>query len=279
MKEQISNNEWILLSSYLDGELAPSQKARVEKMLQTRPELARAYRSLTDTRAVLRSMPRRRAPRNFTLTQAMLPRPIKIPTIVPVLRLSSAVVAILAVVLFGYQLLPGASQAMNLAAAPKAADQTMNSEIASSMAAAATSAPAPGEEAPIITWNSSPATGLGGGGSGGGSDVAPDTRSLGQQPPEETPTQQPTAEASILSVAPEQPSGSGPILGIQPTESQGKELDQTYQNALPQVESNPVPRATQAPRITLLIYIAGALAVLAISLLVAATLIYRNAKR
>ncbi len=295
MKEQISNQEWILLSSYLDGELAPRQKARVERLLQTKPELARAYKNLADTRAVLRSTPHRKAPRNFTLTQAMLPQPIKIPRIVPVLRLSSAVAAILAVVLFGYQLLPGLSGAMVPLSAAKSAGEAPQEMLNSPMAAIpAATAPAAGGEAPIITWgegSAPPVAGLSAnsaessanclsGCGGGGVEPPPEARSFSQQVPGETPTPETTPEAGILSVAPDEPAAknNGMILGVRPTEDQGKELDQSYTSVLPQVSADQpasVPESQPAwPGVAL--FIAGALAVLAIGLLAAAILIYRN---
>jgi hypothetical protein len=59
------------LSAYLDGQLSPSDSARLESRLQSDPELASAYDDLRVTRGILQKLPSRRAPRNFTLTRKM----------------------------------------------------------------------------------------------------------------------------------------------------------------------------------------------------------------
>jgi hypothetical protein len=68
MKNEFSNRDLELLSAYLDQELNPKEKARVEAHLQTSPQLRRILGELHQNRAALRSLPRLRAPRNFTLT-------------------------------------------------------------------------------------------------------------------------------------------------------------------------------------------------------------------
>src|SRR5687768_11802266 len=60
------------LSAYLDGQLSPSDSARLESHLHSDPELASAYDELRSTRGILRKLPSRRAPRNFTLTRKMV---------------------------------------------------------------------------------------------------------------------------------------------------------------------------------------------------------------
>jgi hypothetical protein len=59
------------LSAYLDGQLSPSDSARLESRLQSDPELASVYEDLRSTRSIFRRLPSRRAPRNFTLTRKM----------------------------------------------------------------------------------------------------------------------------------------------------------------------------------------------------------------
>ena len=64
------------LSAYLDGQLGPAELARMESRLQHEPDLESALGGLRSTRAVLRGMVVRKAPRNFTLTHALVrPRP------------------------------------------------------------------------------------------------------------------------------------------------------------------------------------------------------------
>ncbi len=59
------------LSAYLDNELQARERASLEVELKRRPELRRALSELRQTRALLRTQPRMRAPRNFTLSPAM----------------------------------------------------------------------------------------------------------------------------------------------------------------------------------------------------------------
>jgi anti-sigma factor RsiW len=60
------------LSSYLDGELSPKERARLEARLASDPRLQEALDELRDTVQLLRALPRVRAPRNFLLTREMV---------------------------------------------------------------------------------------------------------------------------------------------------------------------------------------------------------------
>lgn len=155
---QLSPQEWQLLSAYLDGQVSSDERSQIEKKLASEDAFRRAIEELRHTRIVIRSMPRRRAPRNFTLTPEMV-------TIrrrqgwFPVLRFSSAFAALASVVLFALQLLPGVITGGAVpAAAPAAMEFTAAQEPA-------------GTEPPMIYWGGPPVTsakGMGGGGSGGG---------------------------------------------------------------------------------------------------------------
>lgn len=77
-KRMISPHDLELLSAYLDHQLPPDQQARLETRLQQEPDLQSEYEALRRVQRMVRSLPRRRAPRNFTLTPAMVgvrPRP------------------------------------------------------------------------------------------------------------------------------------------------------------------------------------------------------------
>ncbi len=67
------------LSAYLDNQLPLAQRARLEARLRSDPGLQVELEGLRRTRLMLRRLPHRRAPRNFTLTPAMVgvsrPRP------------------------------------------------------------------------------------------------------------------------------------------------------------------------------------------------------------
>ncbi len=60
------------LSAYLDGQLSPSESARMESRINSDTELASAFNDLRAARGILRKLPARKAPRNFTLTRQMV---------------------------------------------------------------------------------------------------------------------------------------------------------------------------------------------------------------
>ena len=59
------------LTAYLDGQLDSAHRQRLESRLGSEPELKATLDALRESRAVLRRLPQRRAPRNFTLTPKM----------------------------------------------------------------------------------------------------------------------------------------------------------------------------------------------------------------
>lgn len=83
------------LSAYLDGQLKPSEKARLESRLQSDPELASILKELRQTRGLLRQLPKRRAPRNFTLTPKMVGQKPPLPRTYPVFRLATVLATLL----------------------------------------------------------------------------------------------------------------------------------------------------------------------------------------
>ncbi len=98
MKAAVSPHDLEILSAYLDRQLKPAEHARLQARLEKETELAAALESLRNTRRMLRSLPRARAPHNFTLTPAMAGiRPAQ-PAFLPGLRLASVLAAALLVV-------------------------------------------------------------------------------------------------------------------------------------------------------------------------------------
>jgi hypothetical protein len=100
MTKQISTRDWEALSAFLDGQLAPKDQRRLEARLESSPELQHALKDLERTRTMLRSQPKMRAPRNFTLTTQMVEkytpaRPVS--RAYPVFRLASAFASLLLV--------------------------------------------------------------------------------------------------------------------------------------------------------------------------------------
>ena len=88
------------LSTYLDGQLTGSERDRLELRLQAEIELRTALEELRRTRAILRSAPTLRAPRNYTLKPDMVKFRQKTPRAYPILRLASALASLLFVLAF-----------------------------------------------------------------------------------------------------------------------------------------------------------------------------------
>lgn len=83
------------LSAYLDGQLNESEAAQVEARLQSDPELDSILNNLRATRSLLRKLPARKAPRNFTLTRKMVGLKPPLPRTYPLLRLATTFAALL----------------------------------------------------------------------------------------------------------------------------------------------------------------------------------------
>jgi anti-sigma factor RsiW len=148
------------LSAYLDGQLSPSESTRLEKTIRSDENLAAALKDLRHTRALLQRTPRRRAPRNFTLTPKMAGIRAPIPRLVPVFSWASAVAMLLFIFTLGTSLIGqlsfGATAPM-LAAAPSSglgggppAAATMMAPANAAPATAAPAAPAPATAAPVL---------------------------------------------------------------------------------------------------------------------------------
>ncbi|MBI3176254.1 MAG: hypothetical protein HYZ25_21220 [Chloroflexi bacterium] len=75
-----------LLSAYLDGQLSQADSARLESRLKADPDLRAVMDDLSQSRTLLRKLPQRRAPRNFTLTPKMAGVKAPLPRAVPALR-------------------------------------------------------------------------------------------------------------------------------------------------------------------------------------------------
>ena len=90
-----------LLSAYLDGELKSSDSTRLEARLKTDLELVSALNDLRATRTLLRKLPSRKAPRNFTLTRKMVGLNPPLPRTYPIFRFATALATLLFFFSFG----------------------------------------------------------------------------------------------------------------------------------------------------------------------------------
>ncbi len=90
-----------LLSSYFDGQLTPSDSARLESRLKSDGQLASTLDDLRAARTLLRQLPKRRAPRNFTLTRKMVGLNPPLPRSYPAFRFATVVATLLFFFTFG----------------------------------------------------------------------------------------------------------------------------------------------------------------------------------
>ncbi len=100
MKKTISPRDLELLSEYLDGRLDASGRAKLEARLKSNAELAETLHDLSQTRAMLRSLPRRKAPRSFKLTPQIagqMPSKRAAPRLYPAFQFASVLASLLLV--------------------------------------------------------------------------------------------------------------------------------------------------------------------------------------
>ena len=93
-----------LLSSYLDGQLSTADSARLEARLRTDPDLRSVLQDLRSARSLLRQLPMRKAPRNFTLTPKMVGKNPPLPRSYPVFRFAATLASVLLFFTFGLNL-------------------------------------------------------------------------------------------------------------------------------------------------------------------------------
>jgi len=119
------------LTAYLDGALTPAERRRFERLLASDEGLRASLEEQRLIKATLHRLPRMRAPRNFTLDPARYgrPAPSTAERLYPIMRVATAVVAILFVLALVIDLAPlggGLRSAQPLAEvveAPSAAEE------------------------------------------------------------------------------------------------------------------------------------------------------------
>lgn len=94
-----------LLSSYLDGQLSPSDSARLEARISSDPGLRSVLNDLRSARSLLRQLPMRKAPRNFRLTPKMVGKNPPLPRAYPVFRFATTLASLLLFFTFGLNFL------------------------------------------------------------------------------------------------------------------------------------------------------------------------------
>lgn len=230
MKETLSQKQLTQISAYLDDSLTPLEKQRMEQELQRNLLFKQTFEELQYTRRILRSLPQKRAPRNFTLSASAVKAPVRRGWLQPAMGFVSAAAALAVVVLFvSTSLLP------RMSAAKSAPSQEVALQ-AEAPVAASDSSRSIMEATPtpqIFLWNSG-GYGMGG---GGGTDVTGAATGMGGGAPEGfgfgggaplTPTEEPTLSAESLATA----DPANLILGIPAADAAG-ETSQAAQQAAP----------------------------------------------
>ena len=152
----ITNKELLQVSAYIDGAMSPKEKQAFEAHLASSATMQKELLEYKHLKATLRSLPQKKAPRNFTLSPERVKVRQAAPRLAPAFSFASAGVAILLMIAFGSEYLLSRSPSM----VPKEAAIPQAAMLESAPAAEEATAPA------IIFWNSVP-LGTGGGGAEG----------------------------------------------------------------------------------------------------------------
>jgi hypothetical protein len=220
----------------LDGQLTPSEQKQVEEHLESDSAYNDALKKLHQTSLILRSLPQRPAPRNFTLSAEMNKKKVNLPSFFQIFRFSSAVAVLGLVMLLVFDFLPSLTQLI----------LNQKDEVAQPPSITTVPAAVSNEPPMIIIWETAPPEVLGKGGGGGGGngqagvipsyaipqpDAEPSAlRSEKGIPPAQplspqAPTLESPPEATLVApqITESEPaiSGTGPILGIPPSNERG----------------------------------------------------------
>ena len=244
-KTYFSVRDYQLFSAYIDGELSPRHKKYVEGLMAENSEAQQVVEKIKKVKTLLINLPARKVPRNFTITASETQR-FQLPSLAGVFRYSTAVSALLLAVILALDYF---SPFQTRSILP-----TGESLVEKSASVEDTLTETDGS-GPIITWHPShpPAAeegfGYGGGDDGelgmGGlqpepqipSSIIPPQESFSEKmpfPAQENPVEedeqlpqmleeQPQAESEGFALDPKSSADeNGPILGVRPSEEQGR---------------------------------------------------------
>lgn len=204
MIKSLKNNQWEALSAYLDGQLSVRERQVLEEQLRSDTELQMALDELRQMQTLLRSVPRFRAPRNFTLSPKDIPQRER--WLFPVslgLAFSSAVSVVFLFLSFFLQ------PSLALPVANLAGEEAVGLALASDQAQAESSQPQ------IIFWGSPQIKALGMGGGGDSMAYSSDTNNY--QPEGKIYT--PAAEVPESLIAPMEITPEAQTAGLLPSET------------------------------------------------------------
>lgn len=185
------------LSAYLDGNLSASDRAAFETRLTANPALQSALDDLRNIKTRLGALPVVKAPRNFTITPAMIGQSARrASTWLPALNFATAIAAVLFVAVVAGNVLGRSGTVSTAAPAPAAevslAEAPVNADTA---AATATAEPPVALQAPVAPaatesaaepFTGTAGVGAGGGGEGDAPAAAPATSAAQKQTATET---------------------------------------------------------------------------------------------
>lgn len=226
MTRPISDREWQELSAYLDGQLSARETARLEQRLQQHSDLRAAYQDLRRVRHLLRSQPRLRAPRNFTLsaqTAGVSPRRRSDLTRGPAFGFVSALATVMLVLFVVGELLVTSPR---MAAQPVA----MEAQLEAAETEALPMLQAEEDSSKLMPLQPTPAEGL---------------RAL---PPQEAASESDditTTAPQALEAAPmEYPAPENPVEGAQETQALSMAAEESANAAQDTVQEQPISRQT-----------------------------------
>lgn len=161
----LTQKDWLLISAFLDGRLTNAEKTAFESRLDSDTDFKTAFHEIQYTRGLLRSLPQKRAPRNFTLSAQYEKKTSHKWGLNRFFGFASAASAVALVVIFAWSNLfsgaiRSAAPAPMMAAVPESAMDTASVSGEETL------------EAPmIIIWGQQQAYGKGSGGGGGDSSA------------------------------------------------------------------------------------------------------------
>src|SRR6266508_5521840 len=138
-----------LLSAYLDGKLNPSEANRLEARLTSDPDLREIMNGFRESRYLLRKLPARKAPRNFTLTRKMVGLKPPLPRTYSTFRFATVLATVLLLCTFavnGFAHLASTAAPLGMGGGGAPEIYEAPTEAPALEAPAATEAPAPAAE-------------------------------------------------------------------------------------------------------------------------------------
>lgn len=242
---QLTTREWEQISAYLDNQMSPRERAKFEQELASQLSLRQSLDEIKRTRNLLQSAPRRRAPRNFTLTPAMVKPKIE-QRLFPFFSWASAAAALVLIMTFFLRFLPIASPAALNAVRDTSSQSAPETLREPESGPAEKSQPAPG-----ITWGTPPPSlarpQMGGGGQvpgkGGDQEVAPKLpQGVAPAPTEDSPKRPEATQPAAL------PTGSADRAPTPGTTGQKLQAAPTATPVPPSIPAAPVSSSpTPAP--------------------------------